>query len=249
MDRSTLLNRIKQLLNKTTANGCTEDEATTALSAAQRIMDEHRIALAEVVARGDESAEYVTEVAAEIGVRYPMRLRLIAPVVEQIFGVEIFVSVRRCRENQKIAGHVTKIFGEASTVAAASWAFGFLDETFDCLWRRYRIKTGAKTVESTNYFCGLGDGLLSKLVAARTQTAGQIGSETHFAIVLANSAVKQAFAEAIPGVKQLAIKYQSASETYGHGLRDGRDINLARPIERPSRSALGSTPRQIEDRS
>ncbi len=249
MDRSLLLNRIKHLLNKTVANGCTEDEAASALSAAQRLMDEHRIAMAEIVARGEESIEYTTEVAAEAGVRYPMRLRLVAPVVEQIFGVEIFVSVQRYRHNQKIAGHATKIFGEASTVAAAVWAFGFLDETFDCLWRRYRIHTGAKTVESTNYFCGLGDGLLAKLQVDRVkETQGKIRAAN--AIIVANSAVKQAFEAANPQVKSLAIKYQSASETYGAGFRDGKDINLARPVCGPTSATTPVVaPRQIEDRS
>lgn len=52
--RRKLLDRIKALLAKTVANGCTEAEALSALSVARRIMAEHEVTAGDLAAGGED---------------------------------------------------------------------------------------------------------------------------------------------------------------------------------------------------
>ena len=75
MDRQILLNRIQNLLNRNVQNGASEAEAATAMAQAQRIMDEHNIALVEAVLRRRPQIELHVAMNGRDGVRDAIDLR------------------------------------------------------------------------------------------------------------------------------------------------------------------------------
>lgn len=236
MDRSVLLNKIRHLLNKTVANGATEAEAATALKHAERMMAEHDIAIAEAMESG-ERLEFASEIAREFGPKTPAFLPDVNRVVEEIFGVECLIRDTRFRYSNKLANVRVAIFGEASKIVAACWAFNFLCNTFRRFWNAYRIanrnKIGFHPSLAGGYYAGLADGFLAKV------REGQV-RETSNALVKLDAAQKAAFAEAFPGVSMAITKYRCSAAVYGAGVQDGRTINLARPIQQGSPRALES---------
>ena len=233
-DREILYNRIRNLLNKTVENGSTEAEAEAAMAAAQRIMGEHDIAVAEAFESGGISIEFNQE-SIDIGKRIPGYVADVAEVIDEVFGVQVVMMTLRFRGTNRIAENQAIIFGESSKLESARWGFVYLCGVFKDLWTRYRIaRKWASQVagEADSYYLGLRDGFLRKLAESKaSQDQLKIGSANALARV--DQCLKDSFAAAFPGVKMVKRPVRGSAETYLGGVRDGRSINLARPLASP----------------
>ncbi len=237
MDRTNLLAKIQGLLSKTVANGATEAEAATAMSAAQRLMDQHNIALAEIVGRSDDAGIFGETTAWTSDTAHSHFVSAI-PIVEKVFAVKAVLK-RLVYPGGKTAEVRILLFGDPSNVEPATWALNFLGPTFRRLWDAYRIRTRAKTAEMQGYYFGLVDGFLGKLDEQRADLERtQIGSAN--ALALLADRLDQAFAAAYPQAGKVVKKYDGDGDAYADGCRDGRDINLARPIEKASPTAIAA---------
>ena len=67
-----VIDRIEQLLKRTTENGATQAEAEQAVAYAQKLMDKHNLELADVVASGEEKLgmDDVSEVDAQFKAKF-----------------------------------------------------------------------------------------------------------------------------------------------------------------------------------
>jgi hypothetical protein len=244
-DRTHLLTLIKDILNHNVARGASEGEAATAMAVAQRLMDKHNIALAEVVSHSADDSMFDQAVAWTSDTAHSHFVSAI-PVVEKVFAVKAVVK-RLVYPGGKTAQVNIVLFGDPSNIDTARWALNFLGATFRRLWDAYRIRTKAKTAEMQGYYFGLVDGFLGKLDEHRADLERtQIGATN--ALALLSNRLDQAFSSAFPQAGKLIKKSSGSSEAYSDGCRDGRDINLARPLDNSDRRSLEGSRRALPAR-
>ncbi len=228
MQRPEVLDRLQKLLSKTTANGATEAEAQTALAMAQRLMDEHNLTSADIRLGGEEDriVEFVAWEKAWSESHYIAAL----DTVQKVFSVTGVA--RRYKARIGKSGRTVKVaivlYGDAANVEAASWALEFLATAFKGLWDRYRVAHESPSTDMLPYYLGLGHGFAHKSEESRARLElERPGSRSTLAIFKGKS--EQAAEMANPGMK-LVVKRIEGGSSYDAGVRDGGNINLARPL-------------------
>lgn len=229
-DKTSILDRVRKLLARTTANGATEAEAQSAMAMAQRLMDEHNIAVAELPASGSPGEEFGAAVAWEgkhLGDHYLASLA----VIQRVFQVRSLVmnSMKPGKTSRgQLVGVRIAMFGDAVNVEGATWAINFLGPTFKSLWDRHRARTGAAPAARVGYFAGLQDGMLARLDRERDEALRQLPGSRNALAVLSGK-LDQAFDALAPQAKAITKATADAS-AYADGVRDGAEINMARAV-------------------
>jgi hypothetical protein len=123
MNRTSVLDKIKALLSKTTANGCTEEEMLAALAKARTMREAYAVTDEELQLTKDEGAILYEEPADELdphGIKWQLA-----------FAISIFCDVQIFRQTYSRA---FKIIGARSDVDWATWLLEYLaDFVFDKL--------------------------------------------------------------------------------------------------------------------
>jgi hypothetical protein len=255
-DREALLGRIQALLNKTVERGATEAEAQAALAVAQRLMDAHNIELAQVLDHDPDAVAFGDEEAWE-GKSANSLYDTAIPIIREFFAVRcvrVRSGVKPPPEWAKLGmrPRTTKVeillIGDPTNRDAARWALDFLAGTFRRLWDAYRVRAGDDLGrwDREDYIAGLVRGFLDRVReegAARERE--RPGSAN--ALVPLRGRLDRAVAAFVDGFEpdgrpsQIGGWADCGAAAYQAGRRDGRDINLARPIgrSRPRRLAGG----------
>jgi hypothetical protein len=234
MERDNVLNKIRHLLNKTTANGASEAEAQTAMAMAQRLLDEHNLSMAEVAGPvGTDGDGYQSSVAWESDTLHS-QYAFVMVVVDRAFAVRSIV--RRYKSGSRTTAVKIVVFGDPVNVEAATWALKYLAGTFRSLWDRYRARTGARTDLMVGYYGGLQVGLLQRLDAERQSHLAELPGGSANALVLVRDRLEQAFAAAYPNVK--ALVKRGNQDAFADGVADSRDVSLNRPLAEGQRRQI-----------
>jgi hypothetical protein len=247
-DRGALLDRIQALLSKTVERGATEAEAQAALAAAQRLMDAHNIELAQVLDHDPDAVEFGEEVAWE-GKYANSMVDAAASILHEVFAVRCVRARRRMPfrldVRRSTLGVQVLLIGDPTNRDAARWALNFLAGTFRRLWDAYRAGIdGGNRWSRRAYVEGLVDGFLARLGAERAARERDRPGTAN-ALVPLRSRLDRAAEASVAGSPRDSRPIQTAGfswadrDAYKAGRRDGRDINLARPIG-------NSQPRRLE---
>jgi len=239
MTRDDALRKISALLAKTIENGATQAEAEAAFSKAAAIMDEYQITNKDL---GGPESEFGAGNLFE-GRTMSIGQNTALLVLQAAFPVKVLV-LRATGRLHSMRNVKILIFGDAVACQSAAWAFQFLTATFANLWKRYKPPIRSAEIRQS-YFRGLAIGMISKIKSDRDQrNQDQPGT----GIVLASKAKKlkiafyKTFGETKTINHQLDRRHDSieADDAFVAGRRDGRQINLARPIS-PHQSARSIT--------
>lgn len=234
--RDDILNKIKGLLKKTEANGCSANEAEQAFRIATRLMAEHNLQMADVtLAEGDQAESYIDEPAFDVS-RWTLEQNLTYGIVREFCFVECHFD--RTISNGKSVKRLM-IFGKPENVENARFMFQALMSAYDRLWSSYRILNRAPASDRRVYVAGVAKGFHQKMrdereamKIERDLTSGKTGGT---AIVLASihDKIQKAMREKNPGLKKSSGGFTEATGSRSAleaGLRDGRSLNLNRAI-------------------
>jgi hypothetical protein len=240
MTRDDALERIRRLMNIDTARGATEAEAQTAMAHAQRLMDQHNIACAELTASGAEDPAFET---GEIwsGQSFDSHYRMVMPILEAAYSVKAFFWKQTTpgpSGRRRLVSVSIKVFGDKANVDAAKWTLSYLAPTFRGLWDRYRARTGARTPEMVSYYMGIQHGLLERLKVTRAETAATLPGNGR-ALALVASKLEHSWADVARerGLKTISQKYHTGN-AYAAGKRDSDSISLRRSVNGAPQKAL-----------
>ncbi len=237
--RDTILTRVKNLMSKTVDNGATQQEAESAMAAAQRLMDQHNIAQADLIMGGsdvdyDQLLCYTWESIAN-------NYMFAARVVEHVYSVKIVV--KKTVNGRKTESINVVLFGDRANLDCAQWGLEFLGRTYKELWNEYRTQSGLSRRSMGAYYAGLTDGFLARVREERAALELACPS-ARGALVLVNDKLQKGFAKAFPNAIARTQKISDV-DAYSQGKRDGAGINLAKPIGSGARRQLSSSPRAI----
>ncbi len=229
-DRDRIANRIRLMLQKTVANGCTEEEAANAMSIAAKLMAQHNLA------RGDVSASappaYTKEQAYE-DTKCPLHYVFSTRVIEVVSQVHCVIIQQFAFWG---ATWRIEVFGDSDNVAAGVRLLQYLAGAYSDLYVAYRARSLHSETMEAGYYEGLRAGLLVRLEREaaereREQTApkgknGKSGASGQPGTVLARSQahLDEAFKAEYGNPPDLTVGANQAS--FEAGCRDSERISL-----------------------
>lgn len=219
--REDLTRKIKALLAKAGDDSVTEAEAASFLAKAQELMLQHCISEYDlgcykpqdfkccVLWRGKQVPKFSHMWVALLNTHLNVRV-----IEQRILG----------------GGKQFTMYGTHTNCEWAEYVFNFLIGKANQLWLTYRrYHPEAAEGDRGAYYCGLYQGIDEKLNEAKKPVGGCT------ALVVLNKDLDDGFREAFPNQQQsthsVRIRSEDAKE---QGVRDGRDINLSKPL--PGRS-------------
>jgi hypothetical protein len=254
-----IIERIRKLLTKTEANGCSKDEAESAFKVASRLMAEHNLDMAEIEEKdGPSSESFIEADAADTG-KWTLEMNLAYGIVSEFFFVQGYFDRRTVKVGPVTYynGEPTKetkerkvliFFGTRTNVDAARFTYTALLQAFDRLFVEYRARSGCPIGDRRLFITGVAHGFSQKMRDERRAmeierdiTRGKSSGST--ALVLASIAerTKLAYREAHPGHKKGNVRFgettgsQSSLEA---GIAAGKALNLNRAIGGSSQGRL-----------
>lgn len=238
-----------------------EGEAANAMAAAQRYALKHQIDMASIEMEGlgeskgtlgtsNEPFISTDHKTAEGDCRRPPSHKFISWTLCRHFRVDIITYSGR---------HASKIcvVGRKSDVAFAIYAYDFLVNTFNKLWRSYKQTSYASPDERNSYFYGLYVRLHDKLEKAAAETVrqelAQFGERTtevqnkwDVMVVQESDLLKQAIKDQHPTLKYVkrGIGDINSQRAVSDGIRDGESIEINRPLTKDSQRSQDEQPKE-----
>lgn len=214
-DLNKIADKIQHLLDKTVANGATEEEAQTALLLAQKLMAKYNIEANEL--NGGEKVEYVLEPCK---VKVNPRSKWMCMIMASSFAVRAIIS-----------GNRICYFGYKANVAAAKSALEFAHKVMERgMTRACRDQglTGTEQAGASLIYNAYANGFLTALKEA-------MDAQTVALAVVVPEDVNQAFAEKFAHARQgrkTSMKMgHDQWDAYQSGRKDGKTVMNNRSLE------------------
>jgi hypothetical protein len=222
-----LMARIKKLLSKTEASGCTQEEAANALGFATRLMAEHELTMADLVANGaaDEASD---DVHVDSLKRFELVNQLAYQIVQEFCFVTVWIDSIRSKQTGKKIGTKVHMFGKADQVEVAKDMWRGLHAAFDRLWNYYKIVNNAPHSDRPAFLRGVEVGFSRKMRDHRKVVEAERGPGTGLVLASANAKNLALFHAAYPGTKTKACNYTStgSADARSAGVEAGKNLNL-----------------------
>lgn len=213
-DLNKIADKIQHLLDKTVANGATEEEARTALLLAQKLMAKYNIEANEL--NGDEKVEYVLEPCK---VKVNPRSKWMCMIMASSFAVRAIIS-----------GNRICYFGYKANVAAAKSALEFAHKVMERGMTRACREQGLEPSQA-------GASLIYNAYAKGFLTAlGEAMDAQTVALVVVvpedvNQAFEEKFAHAKKGRKTSMKMGYDQWDAYQSGRKDGKTVMNNRSLK------------------
>lgn len=248
-----LVEKIKKLLRLSTSEN--EFEASQALNRAKKLCIENDIQMASIEAfePSKQQEPVIKGQATGIEKRLPLTDRYCVHIIQDHFKCKIIYSGSRW------SGRQVTFVGKKSDVEICQYMYGYLNQTFQTLWKKYyNSHDNVRLEERGSFFYGLQVGLSKKLEEsnqrAETEKFQEIETEKGAAIVeevknnyalmritdekRVDDGVKQFY----PHLKSRSLSYipTGSRNAYNDGVSQGRKISLHKPLAPGNQTTLNN---------
>lgn len=230
--REQILEKLKNLLQRTTANGASEAEVETAMKIARKLMDQHQIEQSELLDVAKPGQLEIVERQSVPAAKLDVWMRGVASCVAKITNTRWYSREDYARKPNGELKTTPK--GKFSKVISV-WFYGTSTEV-DCAIQLYSeyltvfrtmatIKMGGWKQECYHYMQGFGAGILSKLNEQAEEEAKKHQNNTT-SMILSRDREMHEFAanKGLVARRQKSLrKTNETSAAYGQGRSDGRE--------------------------
>jgi hypothetical protein len=205
--------KIAALLSKTTANGCTEQEAQSAAAAAQRLMAKHRIDAADLADPGENLADIIEDTAWNDGKKCDTWRALLLQDVAKANGCKSFKY-----------GSSLQILGTQSQVDMSCYLFGMLSAQVDAFAKRNAAGRGR--TYANNYKLGMVYTLGERLRATTEQETAGASERAMVRIRREDQALAEYTRRKHPNLRQGSATSRRDPNAVARGRRDGHSVQM-----------------------
>lgn len=206
-----IMERIKKLLEITTANGATENEATTAALKAQKLMAEYDIELADIEDR--DATPEIVKLQTDCGEGNKWKYRLHNIIAQNFRCKSYFVGKR-----------YAIFYGFKQDAEIASQVFNFLYKTGNRLgdkaYNEYYAEHGSAPGVRNGYLAGFCQGINEVL-----------GKQCRALMIVTPKEVTDGFTEMAMNWGVITDTLRGTKAMYDRGVADGRAVANSRSIE------------------
>jgi len=226
--KESLVRKIRALLEKTVANGCTEQEATSAAATAQRLMDDYGVTLGEIEAAPDKT-QLCEQGVFNTNERHHGSMHHVhfcGHAIAHFTNTEYFV-----RGDTKMV-----YFGFAADVAVAQYLTDVFRVAMHTEWKKYYAVPAHKTAingyrkRAFRDFCvGMARRLSERLndLWLEREAAMKPKGDSYALVVVKSQIVSAAYAELSKHfAKGRASNFRVHGDRYNAGYRAGNNVNI-----------------------
>ena len=238
------MTRVLALLKKTEANGCTEEEAGTAFAAAQRLLAEHNLDMAEVLAadtaanrQHEETYDFESGTLPFIHDLPDDYIRA-GSIVMAFYGCVVML---RTDEGKKRL----LLFGPRVNVETGRYVLRFLVAAFDRLWHEYvKAHPWTRPGDRVTFVQGVCTGFRAKMeeekakMEVEARKAGRPGMEIALRNMneIINAKLAAKYGQINHGGVQPKGSGSGRDDVRMAGETAGRNLNIAKPLPDPGSS-------------
>jgi hypothetical protein len=240
-DRELVARRIRALLQKTTANGCTEEEAMLAAEKARELMDQYRLSQTDV--------EIGAEPVEQIIVNRHREQRSVA-VDNCLNGIQRYCGVKAWFSNRWETGRPVRklvLFGLRGDCELAQWLYELIGSAIKSSTEGYKQSTAGTALNNTarrravtDFRGGMAIRINQRLhhMAQALEPSAKTASGTAL-VVVRGALVTEAYAKLglhlRKGPKGHSVH---GGDAFERGVAAGDRVSLNRPVERAVRGVL-----------
>lgn len=198
---------VAELLNRTTANGCTEGEAAVAISKAQQLLAKHGLTIQDI----NREPEQIQEQKVQTETKSLSAIQVtIALALKDHFGVEVIKS-------QKGSSSYLKVIGEQIKCDIFTEVFTFAYNAFKSNWTRFNktmyCSTQEKNLHRGTYLRGFCDGFTNEIIKQENATA--------LVVVKSEELQSHMAAKRLVYSRGYVTKSSGSAEVYANGYEQG----------------------------
>jgi hypothetical protein len=226
-DRDSILSKLEALMKRTRENGASEAEVESAMAVARKLMDQHNIAMEEILLKEQQGGAQTIDVV-EQDVRTSAKKdrfeHYLMHAASDICDVKWYWKTFKLGGGRK---QITLVFyGMKHDVLAAKLLFLELLVTVRAM---ARVKVGKGWTQRHYYYCdGFTAGLMQK--AAQLKAQSQQAATSSTALILCKDQAIAKYADEVLKAKTAKTrgidKSRLSSEEFQEGYRDGCDYDL-----------------------
>ena len=220
-----ILRVLKKVLSLATSPN--ENEAQAAVDKARRMLLEYNVDLVAL----DRERNFDCVAVGEIKARRSTWELWVAAILNEFFFVEVLWA-RTYQARRDRMGTVLQLFGTPTNLSMASYVHDYLANLLPRLWEQYRRDNRlAGNRERMRYFAGVAQGFHDKL-AREAEAAADPGTDTGTAALVwkGDGRLRQYYRYLNPYVQTRTTAGVSSSEAFRDGLREGRKVEIRRPL-------------------
>ena len=221
--------RIVRVLKKilSLATSPNEHEAQAAVNKARRMLLEYNVDLVAV----DRDRNFDCMAVGEVKGRRSTWELWVAAILNQFFFVEVLWA-RTYHPQRDRMGTVLQLFGTPTNLSMASYVHDYLGTLLPRLWEQYRRDNGLTgNRERMRFYAGVAQGFHDKLAreAEAAANAWRPGGSNDL-VWKGDSRLQAYYRHLNPYVQTRTTSGVSASEAFRDGLREGRKVDIRRPL-------------------
>lgn len=237
-NRDRVANVIRALLQKTTANGCTEEEAMLAAAKARELMDQYRLTQSDV----EIQAEPIDRIHVN-------RRQQQKTVIEDycLAGIRHYCGVKGWWENGKYVQKLV-LFGLRGDCELAQWLYEMIGSTIMSSAEGYKQATKADFPNGADaarrraigdFRMGMAQRINARLhdMARAMEPIAMTASGTAL-VVVRTALVDAAYAKLGLNLKSRAGRSFGTGDAYARGIAAGDRVSLNRPVGNTRRGLL-----------
>lgn len=220
-NRTSLIKKIQALLAKTTAKGCTEAEAMSALGLAQKLMDEYEVTDADLELKGEEAQAEDVDAADPHKIRFRLNI-----------NIGLFCDVKIAR-NRKTG--VDKFVGLQSDIELAKYLMDSLEHFIkhQLAWHLglfgHTFKPGTRGVHIKSFVAGCISRInerLAELIKARKTSTNKNALMVIKTDLIAKKMNEVGWRSKTTNVSQK----HTMTDSYRYGSEAGKHASFGRPV-------------------
>ena len=221
--------RIVRVLKKvlSLATSPNEHEAQAAVNKARRMLLEYNVDLVSL----DRERNFDCVAIGEIKARRSTWELWVAAILNEFFFVEVLWA-RTYQPHLDRKGTVLQLFGTQTNLSMASYVHDYLANLLPRLWEQYRRANRlAGNRERMRYYAGVAQGFHDKLTR-EAEAAADPGTDGGTAALVwkGDGRLRQYYRYLNPYVQTRTTAGVSSSEAFRDGLREGRKVEIRRPL-------------------
>jgi hypothetical protein len=213
-ERDRMLLRIKELL--ALAGSPNEHEAASAMRMAHKYLLKYNLDLAQV----DSARSFESRFLGKCSGRIQEYEYTLAHILQDHFFVLVIWTCSYDALRDK-PGRILKICGTRENLQTAEYAYHYVMNLTEPLWRKHQQAFGAPGTARRQYLAGLLSGLKTKLDQAKEQ----LGDE-HGLVWLGDPLLTEHWRWQNPHIGKVSLSGASRGDGFHAGLRDGKDISI-----------------------
>ena len=218
-----IINKIKNLLNKTTENGCTVEEAASAIALAQKLISRHNLSMMDIETAEEEVIANFGAVPGSEGQRISTWKSALANVLANNNSCRVYI--HSFRDMNRGLHQQINIIGRDSDVQIVNYMFHYISREIERMCKiAIVVNNGEGKTWTNNFKIGAVSAIDEKLKQVKTEVRSEAVGTALIRLDQRDKAVELFMNKSLNLKAKAPIKYRGDADAFNSGYEAGSKI-------------------------